>query len=69
MSSPIAPDMVRHLKTVADPSLSPDGSRLAFGLSWVDRDTLEPRSRIMMMRLASDDLGGNYCLLCQRLAA
>jgi dipeptidyl aminopeptidase/acylaminoacyl peptidase len=43
--------MVRQLKTVADPSLSPDGSRLVYTLSWVDADSLESRSRIMMLEL------------------
>ena len=51
MGSPILPDVVRQLKNVADPSLSPDGSRLAFTLSWVDPERLESRSRIMLLRL------------------
>jgi dipeptidyl aminopeptidase/acylaminoacyl peptidase len=53
MSQPISPDMVRQLNTVADPSLSPDGSRLAYTLSWVNADNLESRSRIMMLELDS----------------
>ncbi len=51
MSSPLTPEMVRNLKSVAEPSLSPDGSRLAFTYSWVEPDSLESRSRIRMLRL------------------
>ena len=32
MSNAFAPDMVRHLKSVADPALAPDGSRVVFHL-------------------------------------
>ena len=32
MGSPITPELVYHLKTVSDPCLSPDGSKLAFYL-------------------------------------
>lgn len=52
MSSPIAPDLVRHLKNVTDPALAPDGSRLAFTCSWVEPESLESRSRIMLLDLA-----------------
>ena len=51
MSSPIMPDLVRQLKTIGDPSLSPDGSHLAYTLSWIDQEQVERRSRIMMMHL------------------
>ncbi len=54
MSSLLSPDMVRHLKAVSDPALSPDGSRAAFTYSWVDPETLESRSRIRMLTLAAD---------------
>ena len=53
MSSPILPDIVRRLQSVGDPSLSPDGNRLAYALSWVDRENLDGRSRIMMLELGS----------------
>ena len=53
MPQPITPQLVRQLKTVADPSLSPDGSRLAYTLSWVDHQELQTRSRIMMLDLES----------------
>ena len=47
MSQPIMPNLVRQLKSVSDPSLFPDGSRLAYTLSWVDGDEWKARSRIM----------------------
>ena len=56
MGSPILPDVVRHLKNVADPSISPEGSRLAFTLSWVEPVSLESRSRIMLLRLATGEI-------------
>jgi len=48
MPQPIGPDYFMHLKTAADPDLSADGSRLAFGLSWIDSDTCRTRSQIMV---------------------
>ena len=54
MSNPISPDVVRRLQSVGDPSLSPDGSRLAYSLSWVDQEKWEGRSRIMMLELGSE---------------
>lgn len=53
MPSPIAPDVVYKLNSVGDPALSPDGSLLAYTLSWVDTQKLEGRSRIMLMDLES----------------
>ena len=53
MGSPIAPDVIYKLKGVGDPALSPDGSRLAYTLSWVDAEKMEGRSRIMLMDLES----------------
>src|SRR5918992_3964662 len=55
MGNPILPDVVYHLKSVADPSLAPDGSRLAYTLSWVDQEKLESRSRIMMMPMMTGE--------------
>ena len=46
MTEPIGPDLFRHLKTVGDPTVSPDGSRCAFVLSWIDQESSEPRARI-----------------------
>ena len=43
MANPITPDLVRKLKSVADPSLSPDGSKLAYTLAWVDQQRMETR--------------------------
>jgi len=54
MSNPISPDMVRHLKLVGEPSLSPDGSALAYALAWVDEESMESRSRVMMMNFTTE---------------
>jgi dipeptidyl aminopeptidase/acylaminoacyl peptidase len=54
MSSPIAPDLVYQLKSVADPALSPDGQRLAYALSWVEHAVggdVETVSRLTMVEL------------------
>ena len=51
MSSPLAPDMVRHLKAVSDPSMSPNGDRVVFTFSWVDEESLESRSRLHLLAL------------------
>ena len=53
MPSPISPDLVYKLVNVASPSLSPDGSRLAFTRSHVDTESMETRSQIMLMDMAS----------------
>ena len=55
MTSPHTPQMIRHLKTVAEPSLSPDGSKLAYTLGWVDPDLMESQSRIMVTDLVSGE--------------
>jgi dipeptidyl aminopeptidase/acylaminoacyl peptidase len=52
MSHPIGPDAIYHLVGVSDPHIAPDGRRLAFVRSWVDRDAMEGRSRIMLMTLS-----------------
>ena len=54
MTSPIMPDHIYSLTGVSDPSLSPDGTRLAYTLSWVDQEQLDGRSRIMMLDLGSE---------------
>ena len=53
MSKPISPDIALRLRAVGDPSLSPDGSRLAYPYSWFEPDLMESRSRIMMLHLAA----------------
>ncbi len=54
MSEPIGPDLFRHLTGVSDPTMSPDGGRCAYVLSWVDAATSENRSRIYQVRVADD---------------
>ncbi len=51
MPSPITPDLVYHLRSAADPTISPDGTLVAYSLSWTDPDSLEPCSRIMIQAL------------------
>ena len=51
MSNPFAPDMVRQLKSVADPALAPDGSRVVFTYGWVEEEILESRSRLRILQL------------------
>ena len=51
MGKPFAPDMVRHLTSVADPALGPDGSSVVFTYGWVEEESLESRSRLRMLSL------------------
>jgi dipeptidyl aminopeptidase/acylaminoacyl peptidase len=51
MPSAITPEAIYDLTTVSAPSMSPDGTRLAFVRSRVDRDRMDDRSEIMMMSL------------------
>ena len=46
MTQPIGADLFRHLRAVGDPTMSPDGSRCAYVLSWIDAATSSSRSRI-----------------------
>ena len=55
MPSSITPDLVYELVSVASPSLSPDGSRVAFVRSHVDRKSTEARSQIIVLVLASGE--------------
>ncbi len=55
MPSPITADLVYELVSVASPSLSPDGSRLAFVRSQIDRESTENRSQILVMDVASGE--------------
>lgn len=52
MGSPILPDMVRRLKNVGDPCLSPDGLRLAYTVSWTGEQRADSFSRIVMLDVA-----------------
>ena len=56
MHSAITPELVYELVSVASPSVSPDGKRLAFVRSHVDRDSAETRSQIMMMDIPSNEV-------------
>ena len=58
MTEPIGPDLFRHLKTVGDPTLSPDGQRCAYVLSWIDQETSEPRGRIYQVDLDAESPRG-----------
>ena len=55
MASPHTPEMIRHLKTMGEPSLSTDGGRLAYTLGWVDQNLMESRSRIVVADLVTGD--------------
>ena len=55
MPQPITPDLVYDLTGVSDPSMSPDGARLAFVRAKVDRDRMENRSQIMMAALSDGE--------------
>ncbi len=47
----MTPDDLFSLKTVTDPRISPDGTRVAYVLSWNDRETDEVRSSIYVAPL------------------
>ena len=51
MPGPITPQLVYELTNISGPSISQDGSQLAFARSKVDRDAMETRSQIMAMTL------------------
>jgi dipeptidyl aminopeptidase/acylaminoacyl peptidase len=48
---PITPELVYRLKVLSSPSLSPDGSVVAFARSWIDLDAKESRSQIVLLSL------------------
>ena len=54
MTMPIGPDLFRHLSSVADPTIMPDGSRCAYVLSWTDAATSAGRSRVYQAKLTDD---------------
>ena len=51
MPAPITPELIYRLTSVSDPSISPDGGRLAYVRSKVDKDVMETRSQVMVMGL------------------
>ena len=55
MSTPIGTEIAHRLKSISDPSLSPDGSRVAYGMSWVEPPEMDHRSRIMMLEVDRGD--------------
>ena len=46
--NPISPEHVYDLVKVGDPSISPDGTRLAYASSVIDRELMKERSQVMM---------------------
>ena len=52
MSHPIKPDAIYDLAGIADPHFTPDGQRLAYVRSWIDRNTMEACSHIRMLTLS-----------------
>ena len=55
MPSPISPELVYEVVSVASPSLSPDGSSLAFVRSQIVKESMENRSQIMVMDVPSGE--------------
>ena len=51
MKAAIKPDVVYQIKTAGEPSLSPDGSLLAYTLGWVDKESLSSCSKIMILHI------------------
>ncbi len=54
MPSPITPEIIYELTSYSSPSLSPNGSLLAFAQSRVDRDSMKANSRIMLNSLGEE---------------
>ena len=55
MPEPIAPDLIYQIKAVSDPDLSPDGTHLAFTVSWTDKESMEDRSQIQMVQISNGE--------------
>ena len=55
MSKPITPSIIFDVTTLSAPSLSPDGARLAFVQSRIDRESMTTRSQIMVTDLATGE--------------
>jgi Tol biopolymer transport system component len=55
MSSSITSNIVYQLINVGDPSLSPDGARVAFVKSSIDRESMETVSHIMVTQVVSGE--------------
>ena len=51
MTSPITPDIIYELTSYSSPTLSPQGSLLAFAQSKVDKESMKANSRIMLTDL------------------
>ena len=51
MPKPITPSIVYDLTSVAEPSLSPDGQKLAYVKSFVDGNTLKSQSNVFLLDL------------------
>ena len=59
MSSPMTPDMVYELSGVADPVLCPDGRRMAYSSSWVERTENGDARTISRLMLLDLETGTN----------
>ena len=55
MPKPIAPDLIYQVQAVSNPDLSPDGTLLAFTVSWVDRESMEDRSQVRMIEIPNGE--------------
>ena len=53
MARPIGPEVAHSLQSIADSTISPDGFKVAYTLSWAEQPSLEGRSRITMLDLDS----------------
>ena len=47
-------EIIRGLKSVGEPSVSPDASQLTYTLSWIDHDQLSSMSQIIMKDLSDE---------------
>jgi dipeptidyl aminopeptidase/acylaminoacyl peptidase len=52
MPVPMRPNAIYHLVGISDPHIAPDGERLAFVRSWIDREAMAGRSHIVLMTLS-----------------
>lgn len=51
MPEPIGPDHFMHMKTAGDPDLARSGTRVAYSVSWIDRNTFASCSQVFVRDL------------------